>query len=269
VDELKVTAASLVHSKPMQTTGFGVLNSSRPPFDHLQVRRAFSYAVDRAEIVRLMGGRSVATETCQLLPPSMPSYAPYCPYTRGPRDGHYHGPDLAKARELVRRSGTYGMKVTVTQLVGDYNPPFDSYFTHVLRQLGYRATLRRLPDTRRNEDFFFTSRRGSQVVSGGWIADFPLPSNFYDIVSCGANAYPSFYCNKSLDRQAAAATAMLQSDPGRALRTWTAIDRKVTDEAALMPVQNSVDWWVTSKRVGNYQSSERDVGPLMSQLWVR
>ncbi len=62
---------------------------------------------------------------------------------------------------------------------------------------------------------------------------------------------------------------MLQSDPGAALRAWTRIDREMTDEAALVPVSSFDDWWLSSKRIGNYQSGGTYVGPLLSQLWVR
>jgi YVTN family beta-propeller protein len=269
VDELRTQAPSSVHSSLVQATSFGVLNSSAPPFDNLKARQGFNYAVDRTTAVQIMGGPSVAVATCQLVPPSMPSYEPYCPYTAGRAVGAYRGPDLAKARQLVKASGTYAMKVTVTDLVDDFSPPLDSYFAHVLRRLGYRVALHRLPDNARNERLQYDPRSGIQVESGGWIADFPLPSNFYDVVSCRAPAYPTGYCNRDLDRRAAAATSQLQTDPGAALRTWTAINRAVTDQAALVPVTNDVNWWITSERVGNYQSGGREVGPLISQLWVR
>ena len=61
----------------------------------------------------------------------------------------------------------------------------------------------------------------------------------------------------------------MQTDPGAALRAWTSINREVTDQAPLVPVSNDVNWWVTSERVGNYQGGGREIGPLMSQLWVR
>ena len=76
---------------------------------------------------------------------------PHCPYTTGRPFGAYRGPDLAKGRALVRASGTLGMKVTVTDLLDAFSTPLESYFVDVLRQLGYRATLRQLADNARNE----------------------------------------------------------------------------------------------------------------------
>ena len=275
IDGLRVTAPTLLHRSIRQGTGYVVLNSSLPPFDNLLARRAFNYALDRTKAVKLLGGPSNALPTCQLMPPSMPSYQPYCPYTVGRPDGGYHGPDLAKARALVRASGSRGMQVTVTDVIGDFNGPLEPYLTRVLRSLGYRTTLRRLPDTPRNERFFYDPRSGIQVESNGWYADFPLPSNFYELVACdtrnvaSAVASPVNYCNRGLDRRAAAANRMLQTEPGAALRAWTEIDRALTDQAPLVPVSNVVIWWITSERVGNYQNGGDANGPLLSQLWVR
>jgi DNA-binding SARP family transcriptional activator/ABC-type transport system substrate-binding protein/streptogramin lyase len=269
VDQLRIEAPSRVHSNLTQGTAFGVLNSSIPPFDKLRARQAFNYAVDRRRVVRLLGGPSVVVPACQLVPPSMPSYAPYCPYTRHRSLGGYRGPDLAAARRLVRLSGTYGTKVTVTDLIDDPSPPLDAYFAHVLRRLGYRVTIHGLPNNPRNQHFAYDPGSGIQVESGGWYADFPLPSNFYDLVSCAGAGYPLSYCNKDLDRRAAAAASQMQTDPGAALRAWTAINRVVTDQAPLVPVTNDVNWWLTSERVGNYQRGGVEIGPMLSQLWVR
>jgi hypothetical protein len=99
----------------------------------------------------------------------MPSYRPYCPYTTGPPGGDYQGPDIALARDLVKASGTQGMKVTVTDIVGDYNPPFDAYFAHVLRTIRYRVT-RPLVPVSNMVDWWITAERvgnyqgGSQTV---------------------------------------------------------------------------------------------------------
>ena len=51
--------------------------------------------------------------TCQILPPNFPGYEAYCPYTSGSGTTKWAGPDIAKAKQLVKESGTAGMKVVV------------------------------------------------------------------------------------------------------------------------------------------------------------
>jgi peptide/nickel transport system substrate-binding protein len=201
----------------------------------------------------------------------MPGYRPYCPYSKGPRDGQYHGPELAKARELVRRSGTAGTKVVVTDVEGDYNTPVEQLLVDVLRSIGYRATLRELPASREGD--LYDPSKDIQVEGGGWYADYPVPANFYSLVSCATAVTPGWYtfehCDHALDARAAAANALLQTEPGTALRAWTRIDHDITDQGLLLPIDNKVDWWITSDRVGNYLTGVQTIGPLLSQLWVQ
>jgi ABC-type transport system substrate-binding protein len=269
VADLRVSRPALVHASNAMATDFVVLNSAVPPFDNLLARQAVSSAVDRAKLAELMGGTSVSTPSCQLLPPGFPGYRAYCPFTPGAADGDYHGPDLARARALVDQSGTKGAVVTVVDLVGDYTPPFERYMVGVLRSLGYRAILRELPDTAANETWMYDDASHVQVMSGGWIPDYPGPSTFYDaIVRCHGFGYPTGYCNAGLDRRADAAQALQVTDPGRALREWSAIDHEVADQAPIVFAASEVVWWITAPRVGNYQSSPYLGGALLSQLWV-
>ena len=48
-----------------------------------------------------------------LLPPGFPGHVDYCPYTKNPGSGKWTAPDLAKAKALVKQSGTAGQKVAV------------------------------------------------------------------------------------------------------------------------------------------------------------
>lgn len=269
VEELKVRYPAQMHSDLFAGTMFEVLNAAVPPFNNLKARKAVNFAVDRSKLVELYGGPSVAVETCQMLPPKFPSYSWYCPYTSGPQDGQYHGPDLAKARELVRASGTQGMPVTVHDIVGGLGPPFNAYFAQLLRQLGYKVTLHQMPDAPPSYDFIWNRRNHVQVQSFLWGADFALASNFYDgLAACDSENNLGEYCNPELEQRAKEATGLEATDPGDALRAWTQIDRAITDEAAIVPAVNQIDWWFVSTRVRNYQSSEI-LGPLLSQIWVR
>ena len=101
---LKTQHASQVHTNPQAATVALFLNTRVAPFDRLDVRRALNYAADRAAAVSAFGGSEVARPTCQILPPHFPGYRLYCPFGEAP--------DLAKARDLIARSGTRGMKVT-------------------------------------------------------------------------------------------------------------------------------------------------------------
>lgn len=82
--------------------------------------------------------------TCQIIPPGLSSYRPFCPYTvnAGP-SGEWTDPDLARAKDLVARSGTSGKHIIVWDApatpFGD--PPPGRYFVHLLRTLGYDAHL--------------------------------------------------------------------------------------------------------------------------------
>ena len=224
VEELRTRFPAQLHSNPTMGTDFFFLNTRAKPFDDIRVRRALNYALDRNRTVAIHGGPRAATPTCQVLPPQMPGFRPYCPYTRNARgDGQWRGPDLAKARRLVAASRTRGMDVIV------WSTPTPTiareqgrYVTKLLRRLGYRASLRLLPDAeflRYTDD----SRNGAQVVSGGWGADYPSPSSFIGKLTCGAfipNSESTFntgqFCDREFDRKVARAEQLQLTSRARA-----------------------------------------------------
>jgi len=269
-DQFKVRYPGQVYPNPRAGTLYEVLNVTVPPFNNLKARQAVNYAVDRQRLVELWGGPSVAVATCQLLPPNFPGYKWHCPYTTGPADGPYHGPDLVTAHKLVDESGTKGMPVTIYRpTVASAFPAVNDYFKRVLDELGYKVTLRPMPDTTPTWDFLFNPHSHVPVQAAGWGADFSLASNFYDaVVACGGVVNLSEYCNRSLDQRAETATSLMATDPGEALRAWTEIDRTVTNEALIVPMFNKKSPTFVSARVGNYYSNQA-LGPLLSQLWVR
>ena len=145
MSRLELRYASQFHSDPSWNFQALFLNTRVPPFNRLDARKAINFAVDRAAATNAWGGPSVAQLTCQILPPNFPSHRPYCPYTAGStKRGTWTAPDLAKARALVARSGTSGMKVTVwewSQARG-----FNRVAEKVLHSLGYRVAVKPLGD---------------------------------------------------------------------------------------------------------------------------
>lgn len=262
---------SQVHYLVQPSVEYEAINVRQPPFTDRRVRQALNYAVDRQHIVNFVGAQR-AVLTCQLLPPNFPSYQHYCPYTSGPDDGHYHGPDLAKAGRLIAASGTRGMPVTVYgDLIG--NRAINAYFGHVLTELGYRVALEQRPgiDPLAAAD----PRLHIGVTLAGWGADYPSPATFWDgLFSCPSHtptAAPDWnisgYCNPHIDQLAADALTLARTDPGRARRVWTQLDHQITDDAPLVPLYNDVLPVVVSRRIGNFQANHE--GEIYDQMWIK
>jgi peptide/nickel transport system substrate-binding protein len=272
--EIKTRYASQVRTNPQASTIGLFLNTRVPPFDRVDVRRAVSYAADRAAAVEAAGGRDVAQLTCQILPPSFPGYRPYCPYgTPVSPPGPWAGPDLAKARALVAASGTRGMSVNVWSWADKPWP--GRYAVQLLRSLGYRASLR----SAAGFDYFeqaFDSRTKAQIGTWEWISDYPAASGFFSpILTCAAflpndpaNSNAAEFCDPRIDREIARAAAEQVTDPAAARERWARIDAQTVDAAPLVPLANPKAVDVLSKRVGNYQYSPQ-LGVLIDQLWVQ
>ncbi|MDX6254455.1 MAG: hypothetical protein QOJ11_789 [Frankiales bacterium] len=238
------------------------LNTTIPPFNNLDARRAINFAVDRDKLVKLVGGASSAEPTCQILLPNFPGYRRYCPYTANPSpDGLYHGPDPARAAALVTRSGTRGMPVTVV------SPGMDrtslatvNYVVQVLASLGYKAQF---GDA--GGDYYSADNRG-QIGVFTFYMDYPAPSDLLGGFLCGSPR-PGGYCNTATDDLFDTAFRTQLTDQALAYTAWAALDRALTDDAAWLSLFAPYTTVVVSERVGDYQSNPK-YGPLYGQMWV-
>jgi YVTN family beta-propeller protein len=274
-DQLAVRYPTRVHPGQRLFASFLFLNTRQPPFTSLKARQAVNYAIDRARIMRIYhDGPGEAAVTCQILPADFPGHQPYCPYTAGPKDGFWHGPDLAKARRLAQQSGTTNVPVTVWEFA-DKQGKEGAYLVQLLRQLGYRAALR-TPQPGPLYAAVSNSRGKVQIGPYVWAADFPTASDFFGpALSCQsfygdpANTLNvAEYCNPRVDMLASKAQAQEMTDPAAARKLWARVDRIVTDRAPWVPLENAAPTVFVSSRVGNYQESA-GYGPLLDQAWVR
>jgi YVTN family beta-propeller protein len=279
VGQLATHFTSQLHSGPLAATIALALNTRIAPFDKLAARMALNYAIDRNTVITLNGGPLAVQATCQILPPAMPGYRPYCPYTVLPdKGGAWTAPNLALAERLVRASGTRGDKVRV--LYGSEGTSFPSpatgrYVVSVLDRIGYRASLRTV-----GPEIYFgvlgDSRDGVQAGFFSWYQDYPAPSDFVDpLFTCGSflphnpdNINAAEFCDPRIDGQAQQALALEQRDPAVAAGRWAAIDRKLVNKAPWVPLYNPRDLTVLSARAGNYQFHPY-WNLLIDQLWVR
>jgi ABC-type transport system substrate-binding protein/class 3 adenylate cyclase len=273
--------ATLAHAHPPLAVEALWLNTRVPPFSSLQARKAVNFAVNRLTAATILGGPQVQVPTCQVLPPGMFGYRPYCPYTLNPTaTGEWTAPDLARAKQLVKSSGTRGDRVVIWDWGGDGDRVVVPYLVGVLNSLGYDASQHITPNTfpqGYDQANLIPANSKNKVSAGmiGWQADYPNPADFLDVLlSCRAflprnpsNPNTSEFCDPTMDRLARRAEAVQERDPAQGARLWQTADRKAVDLAPWVPLIKPVSIDVLSSRTGNYQWNPQ-WSVLLDQLWV-
>jgi peptide/nickel transport system substrate-binding protein len=267
-----------VHIEPVPTLYYLFLNTLIPPFNNLDAREAVNYAVDRAAVVRLFGGTAVASPTCQVLPPLIPGYKAYCPYTGGSTSsGQWTSPDFSKAQQLIAKSGTKGMKVSLYTRNDDPAESVGVYAQSLLTKLGYKVTLKSLaPAVYGN--IAWNSATKANAGYFVWFPDYPSPGSafIYPQFSCAlrrlnstANLNPSFFCDPSIDAKMnqAFATAIAHGSAA-ANSEWTAVDHAIVNKAPLAGLVNGRSVEFVSKRVGNFMFNPTFY-TLVGQMWIK
>jgi oligopeptide transport system substrate-binding protein len=172
------------------------MNVTEPPFDDPKVRQAFNYAVDRQTLSRVLLDDSVVPAT-GILPPGFPGFNPNL-------EGYEFDP--LKARQLLEES-KYGddlanmPQITLT-LPGSFGSPISPVVEAILTMwetnLGVRMDL-----LQTNWAIFLQDlqERRFQMFGGlGWIADYPDPENFLDVLFHGESSNNHMdYANSEVD----------------------------------------------------------------------
>ena len=271
---------SQLHTGPLGATIGLVLNTRVRPFSVLAARQALNYAIDRSKLIQLIDGPLTAQPACQILPPGLPGYQPYCPYTLNPGPGGvWTAPNLALAEHLVTTSGTRGARVSVLTGAFGTNIPDQAtgqYLVSVLDQLGYRASLHVITDWHAYDQGLYDSRQRMQAGWFSWYQDYPAPADFISpLLTCHsflpgnpANLNAAEFCNPRIDAQVTQALALQARNPSTAAALWARIDHQIVDQAAWVPIYNPRSLILLSTRVGNYQYDPY-WSVLIDQLWVR
>jgi peptide/nickel transport system substrate-binding protein len=272
--ELGRNYASQVHVTPLTAFWYVPMNTNMAPFNNLKARQAVNYAIDRRATVNIFGGPNLASPSCQVLPPGFPGHKDYCPYTRNPGT-KWSAPDVAKAKALVKASGTAGQKVVVIVPDDEVNKDMGVYLQSVLNSIGYRASVKPI-----SGNIFFTyvqnTKNKVQINVQQWYQDYPAASDFLYILFGCESFHPGSdssiniagFCNKKINARMHAALRLAVEDEDAANAQWAQIDRLVTDQAPMATLFNPKHVDFVSKRVGNFTFSKQFYW-LVSQSWVK
>lgn len=132
----------------------------------------------------------------------------------------------------------------------------DAVVRHALRalkRLGFRITIRSgsHADYARLSPHQFAA---IDVIPGGWHADYPSPSSFFDtFLSCRSATAGGVWCDPRLDRLVRHAQALEATDLTRADVVWARADRRAVDRAAWVPLVNPRELDFVSARLRDYR----------------
>jgi ABC-type transport system substrate-binding protein/class 3 adenylate cyclase/streptogramin lyase len=260
---------------PFAATLYVGFDVRKPPFDDVRVRQALNYAIDRDRVVELLGPTR-QRPTCQILPPNVQGYEPFCPYTLNPASDVWSAPDLGRARALVKNAGAIGEKVTVWvtddplgfMFPGPAETKTMRYIVGVLNDLGLRANLKIVHDF--EEYYEAINAKGGQAYLGGWVANFPGAGGFIDedFRCLSAPGLAPILCTESLETQIEQAQQLQATDPAASNRAWIEIEHRLVEEAVWAPLTNGVLTYVFSARTENVQVHP-EWSILLSRLWVQ
>jgi peptide/nickel transport system substrate-binding protein len=278
LNEIATKYPNHVHLNPVPQVYHMAMNTRAAPFDNLKVRQAVNYATDRSAIVKAWGGPQLATPTCQILPPDFPGYEPYCPYTVNAGDGKWHGPDMAKAKQLIAESGTKGQKIAVVCTPDEASKSVCLYFVSLFKQLGYDSSIKVL-SAAVEYPYVQDSSNKAQISFSYWYPDYPSGADFFDVVvgchgyhpNSTASANLSEFCDPHVQAMTARAIQTSVTNRAAANQQWAAVDKATTDQAPWISLflPRHIDF--TSSRVGNYIFDPNVLvgGMLLDQVWVK
>lgn len=272
--EIGTKYADQVHINTLMAMWYAPMNVNMAPFNDVRVRQAVNYAIDRKALVDLFGGPVLGSPSCQILPPGFPGYKAYCPYTKNPGE-KWTAPDLEKARELVKASGTAGQKVAIVVEDTTVSRAIGVYLQSVLNSLGYDTSVKAISP---NIQFTYIQNTNNKVQMSvsQWYQDYPAASDFLNILFSCAAFHPgsdasvniSGFCDKDVDAKIQKAMTLAVTDEAAANKIWEEVDREVTDKApvAVFFTPKHIDF--ISKRLGNFQFNPQ-MQWIVSQSWVQ
>jgi len=215
------------------------MNTTKPPFDDIRVRRAVNFAVDPQALSGVYGGQLAPTH--QVLPPGMLGYKRFDLYPL----------NLAKARRLIAIANPRDREITVWTDTESPNNEAGVYYAQVLRELGFRVHLKVL-----GAGFYFSAigrsaRANLDTGWSDWFEDYPHPNDFFQPLLAGGSILPTYSSNFSqidvpkLNRRIAGLRERRRSPEAG----YAALDRSYMKLAPIAPYGTRLLSTFVSKRV--------------------
>jgi oligopeptide transport system substrate-binding protein len=220
-------------------------NTAEPPFDDMNVRKAFIMAVDRDKIIALTL-RNLVQRADGILPPGIPGYN---------EDLVGLGYNVNQAKELITAS-KYGsienlppIILTTSGYGGAVSQILEAVITQWRDNLGVEVKIRQL-----EPDFFIYNLKEEKdnMFDMGWIADYPHPQDFLDVLFHSGVEYNfADYSNTALD--ALLDKAAVEQDTAKSLEMYQQAEQMLVDDAAIIPLWFGQNYILVKPYVEGYE----------------
>jgi oligopeptide transport system substrate-binding protein len=234
-------------------------NTAKPPFDDVNVRRAFCLAVNKERIVKVIL-KDMVSEAEGILPPGIPGY-------NETLEGLDY--DMEKAKELIAASkyGDVSNLPPITLTVEGYGNSIPSYLGAIIQEwqqnLGVEISVRQLEP----ENFLYNlQQEKDEMFTLGWVADYPDPHNFLDVLFHTGSENNIFeYSNPTLD--ALLDWAAVEQDRAVRLAGYQQAEQLVVDDAPCLPLFHGTNYILVKPYVKDYELSPLGV-PDLSKVYL-
>ena len=233
--------SELVTAAPAFSVQYIGLNVNEPPLDDIKVRQALNLAIDKTEIATIVLGDQVVPAK-GILPPGFPGYnESISGYEFEPeralqllRDSKY-GDDLDNLPPItITTPGSFGANVSLDMEVilamWEKNLGIKTEF----QQTEYATFLKDL------------NKRRFQMFDIGWIADYPDPENFLDVLfySDSSNNHTNYNnprVNTLLEK------ARVETDEMLRFSIYNEVEQTILDDAPWIPLWYSGERYLLVK----------------------
>jgi len=223
--------------------------TNKKPFDNVYLRQALAYAIDRHEVVKVLG--SGQESLYSWIPHGLTGHSD----TIGPRF------DVVKARELFKSSGYDSQKDPIKITLGfnsdeKHKRVAENIQSQLKRNLGLKVELL-------SEEWktFLSGLRGTSAYSIfrlGWVADYPDPHTFMAIMKSHAPNNRTGWRNSRYDKLVDRGVA--ETDFKKRIQIYNQAQKiLLQDEAPVIPLFTEVNQVLVSQRIQGFHPNRLDL----------
>ena len=241
-------------------TGYVVFDTTRPPFDDVKVRQAFTEAFDRQKYIDVvMQGHAL---------PAVGAYPPGLPGFNTSLRGLPFDPQAA--RQLLAES-RYGGAAGLPPIVytdagyGSSVSPDVAAMAQMWKQyLGVTITIQNI------EPNFFLDQtyagHHGQIFGGGWCADYPDPENFADVLfHTGSQQNNGGYSDPSLDTLLE--SARVEQDVDKRMQMYQQAEQIIVNDAPVLFTVHSLSYMLVKPYMKGFVLTPIDIS-FERYMWI-